>query len=290
MSSATLWLFGTHEDDVPITPPLEETEDIVPDQIPSILDQRARIVYSSEPNVEPRVEIEEESVMTSAIVPKADDPASKPHEYPIYLKMDMTSGCGGKIWPAAEVLGAYIASMPSRYAPDAPDLALAQHPWHGKTVVELGSGTGLIGFLVAKLGVGCTTWITDQVPMLPLMEENAALNPDMIDVCHVAELNWGERVPDGIPSKPDVVLLADCVYREEAFQPLVDTLCMLSSPNTEILFCYHKRRRADKRFFTMLKRHFKYRHVDDDDTQRRRAYQTNGTFLMRFTKLRGDEN
>ncbi|KOS16129.1 hypothetical protein Malapachy_3189 [Malassezia pachydermatis] len=174
--------------------------------------------------------------------------------------------------------------MPSRYAPDASDLALTQHPWRGKTIVELGSGTGLIGFLVAKLGVGCTTWITDQIPMLPLMEENAALNPDMVDPCHVAELNWGEPVPADVPAKPDVILMADCVYREEAFQPLVDTLCMMATATTEILFCYHKRRRADKRFFGLLKKHFHYDNVSDDNEVRRKAYQTSGTFLMRFTK------
>ena len=272
--SATLSLFGVHEDDLPMSPDLEPTEDIVPEQIPSILDQRACIVYSTAPDVEPRV------VSTRDL--ESDTQAQQ--EYRIHLRLDMTNGCGGKIWPAAEVLGAYIASMPSRYAPHATDLALAQHPWRGKTVVELGSGTGLIGFLVAKIGVGCKTWITDQVPMLPLMEENVTLNPDMVDACHVAELNWGETLPESVPSKPDVILLADCVYREEAFQPLVDTLCMLSTPSTEILFCYHKRRRADKRFFQLLKHQFTYENVNDDDERRRRAYQTSGTFLMRFTK------
>ncbi|WFD27466.1 Protein-lysine N-methyltransferase efm6 [Malassezia nana] len=269
---ATRWLFGTQEDELPPSPDLEPTEDVVPEQLPSILGEKTCIVYYTDATRAP------------TIVEKGAAPPSPPHAYPIYLNLDMSSGCGGKIWPAAEVLGAYIASMPSRYAPDAPDLALERHPWRGKTLVELGSGTGLTGFLIAKLGIGCTTWITDQAPMLPLMAENAQLNPDMIDPCHVAELNWGEPVPDSVPAQPDVLLLADCVYREEAFQPLVDTLAAMSTPTTEILFCYHKRRRADKRFFSMLRRYFEQEDVADDDPARTEAYRRSGTFLMRFHK------
>lgn len=276
---ATRWLFGTDEDELPPSPDLEPTDDVVPEQLPSLLGEKACIVYYTDGAREPTTTTGSES--SEAL--KALSP-SQAKSYPIYLNLDMSSGCGGKIWPAAEVLGAYIASMPSRYAPDAQDLALARHPWCGKSIVELGSGTGLIGFLVAKLGIGCTTWITDQVPMLPLMAENAQLNPDMIDACHVAELNWGEPLPPDVPAHPDVLLMADCVYREEAFQPLVDTLVAMSTPTTEILFCYHKRRRADKRFFTLLRRHFDQEDVKDDDPVRTEAYRRSNTFLMRFHK------
>lgn len=275
---ATRWLFGTHEDELPPSPDLEDAagDDVIPEQLPSILGQRACITYYVDGAREPT------TVATSdAAVPA--EPRCYRDAYPVFLLLDMTKGCGGKIWPAAEVLGAYIASMPMRYAPGSADLALARHPWRGKRIVELGSGTGLIGFLVAKIGCGCTTWITDQSPMLPLMHENHALNGDMSDACHVAELDWGHPVAEEM-QHPDVILLADCVYRESAFQPLVDTLCELATPATEILFCYHKRRKADKRFFALLKPHFLYTHVEDDDPARRAAYNRNGTFLMRFCK------
>ena len=85
--SATLSLFGVHEDDLPMSPDLEPTEDIVPEQIPSILDQRACIVYSTAPDVEPRV------VSTRDL--ESDTQAQQ--EYRIHLRLDMTNGCGGKI-------------------------------------------------------------------------------------------------------------------------------------------------------------------------------------------------
>ena len=54
----------------------------------------------------------------------------------------------------------------------------------------------------------------------------------------------GQPLPPTVPHKPHVLLLADCVYLEVAFQPLVDTMADLSTPDTEILFCYQKRRKV----------------------------------------------
>lgn len=41
-----------------------------------------------------------------------------------------------------------------------------------------------------------------------------------------------------------MILAADCVYFEPAFPLLVQTLTQLSDVNTEILFCYKKRRKV----------------------------------------------
>ena len=60
--------------------------------------------------------------------------------------------------------------------------------------------------------------------------------------------------------RPDIVLAADCVYFEPAFPLLVSTLATLipppPEPAPEVLFCYKKRRKADKRFFALLKKYF----------------------------------
>lgn len=237
------WLFGRADDSLPPSPDLEPSKynEVIPEQLPSILGQQAVITYFCDGARAP---------ITHITSKERTAPVEQPAErdaYAIYLTLDMTSGCGGKIWPAAEVLGAYIASMMQRT-----HTTLDTHPWRGKKIVELGSGTGLVGFLVSKIGCGATTWITDQVPMLPLMQENLELNKaHMPDACFVAELNWyaacllrGEPIPSEVPAKPDVLLLADCVYREEAFQPLVDTMVDMATPDTEILFSYHKRRKV----------------------------------------------
>jgi len=60
--------------------------------------------------------------------------------------------------------------------------------------------------------------------------------------------------------RQDLILAADCVYFEPAFPLLVSTLAGLVPPPPErapeVLFCYKKRRRADKRFFALLKKYF----------------------------------
>jgi len=63
---------------------------------------------------------------------------------------------------------------------------------------------------------------------------------------------------------PDIILAADCVYFEPAFPLLVKTLSDLSDTSTEILFCYKKRRKADKRFFGMLRKKFSWKEVSNN--------------------------
>jgi len=92
------------------------------------------------------------------------------------------------------------------------------------------------------------------------MKHNVTLN-HLESTVQVAELNWcaatvfslalrgfdplnrGMPVPTAI-RRPNIILVADCVYFEPAFPLLVETLDDLSDPTTEILFCYKKRRKV----------------------------------------------
>lgn len=68
------------------------------------------------------------------------------------LLVDPSPGCGGIAWPAGEVLACYIARR---------GLAL-----QGTNVLELGSGTGLVGLVAGYLGAHVC--ITDQAYVAPL--------------------------------------------------------------------------------------------------------------------------
>ncbi|KAF8558957.1 hypothetical protein OG21DRAFT_1372545, partial [Imleria badia] len=170
----------------------------------------------------------------------------------VVLKVDASPGCGGLAWPAGEVLANYLARRGERYCT-------------GKTILELGSGTGLVGLVAGKLGADVL--ITDQAPLLDIMHANVKLN-QLESFVNVSELNWGEALPPGI-SQPDLILAADCVYFEPAFPLLVKTLSGLATEQTEILFCYKKRRKADKRFFTLLKKEFDWKEIEDDPSRER---------------------
>jgi len=131
--------------------------------------------------------------------------------------------------------------------------------------LELGSGTGLVGLVAGKLGG--KVWITDQAPLLDIMRANVKLN-QLDSSVTVLELNWGEVLPREI-SRPDLILAADCVYFEPTFPLLVKTISELATEQTEILFCYKKRRKADKHFFTLLKKEFSWKVIEDDPRRER---------------------
>lgn len=138
----------------------------------------------------------------------------------------------------------------------------------------MGAGGGLVGLAVAR---GCLVspqspiYITDQEPMLPLMENNIRLN-NLSSIVMAAALNWGEPLPSDIPSHPTIVLAADCVYFEPAFPLLISTLQKLLSPESVCYFCFKRRRRADFRFLKLARKVFdidEIRHDPDVEASRR---------------------
>ncbi|KAJ5745539.1 hypothetical protein N7520_010721 [Penicillium odoratum] len=170
---------------------------------------------------------------------------------PLLLKEDLKNGCGGQLWPAGMVLAKYILH---RYPSDLSD----------KSILELGAGGGLVGLAVARgCKIGSPIHITDQQPMFTLMNDNIKLN-HLESIVTASILNWGEPIPENIPSKPDVILAADCVYFEPAFPLLISTLQDLLGPDSVCYFCFKRRRRADLRFMRMAKKIFEVVEVRDD--------------------------
>ncbi|KAF7587513.1 hypothetical protein BBP40_007158 [Aspergillus hancockii] len=181
-------------------------------------------------------------------------------EKPLTLREDLKEGCGGQLWPAGMVLAGYL---------------LRQHrsDFRNKTMVELGAGGGLVGLAVAR---GCnigssSVHVTDQEPMLPLMETNIKLN-NLSHLVAATVLNWGEPLPAHIPAHPNIILAADCVYFEPAFPLLISTLKDLLGPESICYFCFKRRRRADLRFMKLARKLFVIEEICDDpmsDTYKR---------------------
>jgi len=93
----------------------------------------------------------------------------------------------------------------------------------------------------------------------------------------------GEPLTDAIPRRPDLILAADCVYYEPTFPLLVQTLSdLVNDEKTEVLFCYKKRRKADKRFFILLKNKFTWAEVMDSPG--REVYSREQISLIRLVK------
>ncbi|KAG0172536.1 hypothetical protein DFQ28_010609 [Apophysomyces sp. BC1034] len=185
----------------------------------------------------------------------------------ILLSQDLGGGCGGKTWEAAFVMADYFAWKQNL---------------HGKRIIELGSGTGLVGLAIAKMFALDKMLITDQRPMLGLMHENIRLN-QLSESVQAGILDWGEPLPDDANYIPDVILASDCVYLEVAFQPLLDTLMMLADQKTDIYLSYRKRRKADKRFFQLARKKFVITEIRGDHPKQE-IYGKQGLHLYLFKK------
>lgn len=96
-----------------------------------------------------------------------------------------------------------------------------------KNIIELGSGTGLTGFVVAKCCRPKKMVLTDGNGLvLSLLRENYADNFENDDSVVVEELDWNSVEQSTILDKvrPDLIMAADLVYDNSLFVPLSQTL------------------------------------------------------------------
>lgn len=132
------------------------------------------------------------------------------------------------------------------------------------------------------MAVGCrtqqTVYITDQDAMLELMRRNIELN-GLAETGRVKAVvyDWGSKPPGELPSQPDVILAADCVYFEPAFPLLQQTLRDLIGERTTCYFCFKKRRRADLQFMKSVRKDFDVEEVMDEPD--RQTYARQNVFL-----------
>eukprot|EP01101_Sappina_pedata_P008352 TRINITY_DN4607_c0_g1_i1.p1 TRINITY_DN4607_c0_g1~~TRINITY_DN4607_c0_g1_i1.p1 ORF type:complete len:282 (+),score=87.98 TRINITY_DN4607_c0_g1_i1:94-846(+) len=165
--------------------------------------------------------------------------------------IDPRQGCGGHLWTAAVVVVEYLIEHPE----------LTKN----KVVIELGAGTGVVGIAASKLGAK-TVYLTDLPVMLDITRENVELNSaDLRSQVVPMVYSWGTEwdLADGQKEYPDVIIASECVYLEGAYEPLLKSLNILAPDvNTTILIAYQHRRKAEKRFFTKLRRNFEIKRVE----------------------------
>ncbi|OWZ23119.1 Protein N-lysine methyltransferase METTL21A isoform X1 [Phytophthora megakarya] len=145
---------------------------------------------------------------------------------------------GHCVWDAALLLADYLQTQAS-------DNTIK---FHGKKVVELGAGVGLVGMTLAVLGARVV--LTDQEYALPLLRKNVAVNfENKAVVPTVEECQWGESCKtEGLlatwKKNTDVVVFSDVLYHASAFLLLIKTLHELVSPTTDVFFSFETRNAA----------------------------------------------
>ena len=115
-------------------------------------------------------------------------------------------GTGAHVWPAAVVLSKYLEK---KYSINEKD---NKHSLQGLRICDIGSGTGITGFVASFLGALEVT-LTDQIFILPLLEINKDKYLQANDYRNnivIKEFNWGESVAHLSPPF-DIILVSDCI-------------------------------------------------------------------------------
>lgn len=175
-----------------------------------------------------------------------------------------------------------------------------------KSVLELGSGCGLVGIAAGLLGAKEVT-MTDLEYSLPLMRENMNLNmkqvqesrcdsitcavcdwfnPPSVNIFSFSSRETASAVAPSLQLFPDVILVADCVWLEELVDPLLTTLDAFSGPATKVIVSYQRRgKNTHNRFWRGLHNTFK-RVVEVDVNQSKCGLKKPSTlFLLECKKI-----
>lgn len=107
-----------------------------------------------------------------------------------------------------------------------------------KRVIELGSGTGLVGLAAAMLGAS-EVLLTDRSHLLQGIRHNVQIN-SLGGTVRVEELEWGEACSHLCPPF-DVILLSDCFYDTHSTTKLLKSIAELSGTTTLIIFAHEDR-------------------------------------------------
>lgn len=124
----------------------------------------------------------------------------------------------------------------------------------GKNILELGSGTGIVGIVAGCLGAR-ECLLTDRLPMIPLLQENisSAMSTASVKCKNVPKLRAGvlewDQAEKGNIIPCDIILCSDVLYDESNYASLLR--CMRSSVSADgfIVIAYKQRFPSIERVF-----------------------------------------
>jgi len=139
-----------------------------------------------------------------------------------------------KAWEASWVLADFLAGLP---------------PEHGKRLLEIGCGLGLVGVVAATFGHKVI--MTEHNPdAIEFARANAQMNhcADM----EIIDLDW---TAPALYGRFDYIVGSEIVYHEKDFEPLRNLFERLLKPEGEVILC-EGIRRTSLDFFKEMQSHF----------------------------------
>ncbi|KAJ2485909.1 Protein-lysine N-methyltransferase efm6 [Coemansia sp. RSA 2050] len=158
-------------------------------------------------------------------------------------------GVGSTVWDAGLVLAKYLDRQTS----------LGNLDLSGKTVLELGSGTGIVGIALGRLHPQCQVILTDKKELVPLLSRNIELNSAMSNT-RAQCLDWTS--PTALDAVPDLIVVSDGIWDKGLHQPLAETLARLAGSETRVLLAYETRKFDEEaEFIARWSQTFRFRDI-----------------------------
>ncbi|KAJ3046007.1 hypothetical protein HDV00_003755 [Rhizophlyctis rosea] len=155
------------------------------------------------------------------------------------LVQSTDSGTSGTtVWPGGHDLALYLTSLHTKSK-----LSLT-----AKRLIDLGTGTGIVGLTAAYHGAHVT--LTDQPHVIngPILKDNIALNtPDLPPntTLTTTVLDWNSHAinpdPETISPPYDIVCGADVMYDISFASPLAHTISNLTNAKSVVFIAYERR-------------------------------------------------
>lgn len=153
------------------------------------------------------------------------------------------AGVGGMVWEAAGALADWLKPQLQ-----AKDLRL----------LELGSGTGMLGLSAALAGARHVT-LTDRFDVLPLLKASVEANAAILQNVAVLELSWGEQLSKDTPTF-DMIVASEVIYNGNLYDRLQSTIVALlreKNQNASVVMAF-ERRSSEDRWLEMMKATFEH--------------------------------
>ncbi|GFY80386.1 putative methyltransferase family protein [Actinidia rufa] len=204
------------------------------------------------------------------ISPTVEEREANQHHYlrsvesTVEIRQLRSQGLSFQLWPAATALVTLLDHHRSHPTTSPLALTLSAFPTGRRLrILELGSGTGLVG-IAAAATLGAYVTVTDLPHVIPNLQFNAEANSEAVarhsGVVHVAPLRWGEIDDfEAIGRDYDLVLGSDVVYHDRLYDPLIQTLrfLLLGGEKKMVFLMAHLRRwKKESAFFKRARKLF----------------------------------
>ncbi|KAJ4974430.1 hypothetical protein NE237_007604 [Protea cynaroides] len=191
----------------------------------------------------------------------------------VVIRQIPSEGIPFKLWPAAKCLVTLLDRY--RLQPSNSPLTLILSAFFNVgqhsplRILELGSGTGLVG-ITAAATLGANVTLTDLPHVVANLQFNVDANCNTFTLnggsINVATLRWGETEDmKSTGHEFDLLLASDVVYHDHLFDPLLKTLQFYLRNNTVFVMAHLRRwKKKDSIFFKKARKLFNIDMIHSD--------------------------